>query len=72
MHATLSDDEDDSQSYEEKEIVTFVVSYMPHESSNSKEEENIDSNLSHKSDDTSDDKIEDELDLQTAYDQLCE
>ena len=38
MHTTLSDDEDDSQSHEEKEVVALVASYMLHESSNSKEE----------------------------------
>ena len=72
MHATLSDDEDDSQSYEEKEVVAFVASYLPYKFSNSKEEENIDSNLSHKSYDTSDEEVEEELDLQTTYYQLCE
>ena len=37
MHATLSDDEDNSQSHEEKGAA-FVSSYMPYDLSDSKEE----------------------------------
>lgn len=72
MNVILSDDEDDSQSHEEK-CMAFVASYVPHKNpSDSKEEQYIDYNSSQESDDTFDEEIKKELDLQTTYDQLCE
>ena len=51
-----------------KNKLWLLLLVMSHVSSNSKEEENIDSNLYHKSDNASDEEVEEELDLQTAYD----
>lgn len=73
MNVTLSDDEDNSQSHEEHQYTAFVASHGQQSIlSDSKEEQNIDFNLFHESEDASDDEHEEELDLQIAYDQLCE
>ena len=71
MHATLSDDEDDSQTHDES-CLALVASYTLHDSTSvSNKEENNESSSSHESNNASNEETE-ELDLQTAYDQMCD
>ncbi|KAM7523524.1 hypothetical protein LguiA_013426 [Lonicera macranthoides] len=71
MHATLSDNKDDSQTHDES-CLALVANYTSHDSTSvSKEEENIESSSSHELNDASNEETK-ELDLQTAYNQLCE
>ncbi|KAM7526926.1 hypothetical protein LguiA_016828 [Lonicera macranthoides] len=69
MNATLSDDENDSQSHEEQQF-TAIVTSLEQQSihSISKEAQLSECSLSHESIDASDDENEEELNLRIPYD----